>query len=42
MDRELAIALGCARLGAPVCFTDADREVDFDADFAGVFRLLLG
>ncbi|EIM28460.1 hypothetical protein [Microvirga lotononidis] len=42
MDREWAIALGCARLEAPVFFADADREADFDADFAGDFRLLLG
>jgi hypothetical protein len=41
-DREPAIALDCARLEAPVCFFVADREADFDADFAGVFRLLLG
>jgi hypothetical protein len=34
-DREPAISLGCARLGA------ADREADFDADFCGTFRLLL-
>jgi len=41
-DREPAIALGRARLEAPVCFFVADREADFDMDFSGVFRLLLG
>ena len=41
-DREPAIALGWARLVVPVCFFVADREADFDADFSGVFRLLLG
>jgi hypothetical protein len=41
-DREPAIALGWARLEAPVCFFVADREADFDADLSGVFRLLLG
>jgi hypothetical protein len=41
-DWEPAIALGCARLEAPVCFFVADREADFDADLSGVFRLLLG
>ena len=41
-DREPAIALGCARLGAPVPLLVADREADFDADFFGAFRLLLG
>jgi hypothetical protein len=41
-DREPAIALGCARLEAPVCFFVVDREADFDADLSGVFRLLLG
>jgi hypothetical protein len=40
-DRERVIALGCARLEAPVCFFVADRE-DFAADFSVVFRLLLG
>jgi hypothetical protein len=40
-DREPAIALGWARLEAPVCFV-ADRAADFDADLSGVFRLLLG
>ena len=39
---EPAIALGWARLEAPVCFFVADREADFDTDFSGVFRLLLG
>jgi hypothetical protein len=41
-DREPAIALGCARLGAPVSFLAVDREADFDADVSGAFRLLLG
>ena len=41
-DRDPAIALGWARLEAPVCFFVADREADFDTDFADVFRLLLG
>jgi hypothetical protein len=41
-DREPAIALGWARLEAPVCFFVAGREADFDADFSGVLRLLLG
>jgi len=41
-DREPAIALGCARLEASACFLAAVRESDFDADFAGAFRLLLG
>jgi hypothetical protein len=41
-DREPAIALGWARLEAPVSFFVADREADFDADLSGVFRLLLG
>ncbi|ANY77147.1 hypothetical protein BB934_02040 [Microvirga ossetica] len=41
-DREPAIALGWARLEAPVCFFVADREAEVDADFSGVFRLLLG
>jgi hypothetical protein len=41
-DREPTIALGCARLEAPASFFVADREADFDADFSGVFRLLLG
>jgi hypothetical protein len=41
-DRGAAIALGCARLAAPVSFFVADREADCDADFTGVFRLLLG
>ena len=41
-DREPAIALGWARLEAPASFFVADREADFDADFSGVFRLLLG
>ena len=41
-DREPAIALGCARLGAAVPLLVADREADFDADFSGAFRLLLG
>ncbi len=41
-DREPAIALGWARLVVPVCFFVADREADFDSDFSGVFRLLLG
>ena len=41
-DREPAVALGCARLEAPVCFFVAGREADFDADLSGVFRLLLG
>ncbi|ANY83053.1 hypothetical protein BB934_33125 (plasmid) [Microvirga ossetica] len=27
---------------APVCFFVAAREADFNADFAGAFRLLLG
>jgi hypothetical protein len=40
-DREPAIPLGCARLGAPASFFVADRE-DFAADFSDVFRLLLG
>jgi hypothetical protein len=35
--REAAIALGCARLEAPVPLFAAGREPDFDAD---VFRLL--
>jgi hypothetical protein len=41
-DREPAIAFGCARLEAPVCFFVADREADFDEDLSSVFRLLLG
>ena len=41
-DREPAIALGCARLEAPASFLVADREVDFEADFFGDFRPLLG
>ena len=41
-DREPSIALGWARLVAPVSFFVADREPDFDADFSGVVRLLLG
>jgi hypothetical protein len=41
-DREPAIAFGCARLGAPLSFLVADREVDFDAGLSGAFRLLLG
>jgi hypothetical protein len=41
-DREPAIALGWARLEAPACFFVVDREAEFDADFSGVFRLLLG
>jgi hypothetical protein len=41
-DREPAIALGWARLEAPACFFVADREAEFDADFSGVLRLLLG
>ncbi len=41
-DREPAIASGCARLEAPASFFGVDREADFDADFAGAFRLLLG
>ncbi|KLK93019.1 hypothetical protein AA309_10575 [Microvirga vignae] len=41
-DREPAIALGCARLGAAVPLLVAVREVAFDADFSGAFRLLLG
>jgi hypothetical protein len=41
-DREPAIALGCARLGAPTSFLVADREVDFEADFFGAFRPPLG
>ncbi len=41
-DRELVIALGCARLGAVVPFLVADREADFDAGLADAFRLLLG
>ena len=41
-DREPAIALGCARLEASACFLAAVRESDFDADFSGAFRLLLG
>jgi len=41
-DREPAIALGCARLGAPASFFVADRETDFEAGLLGAFRLLLG
>jgi hypothetical protein len=41
-DREPAIALGCARLGAPTSFLVADREAGFEADFFGAFRPLLG
>jgi len=41
-DREPAIALGWARLEAPASFLVADREADFDADFCGAFRPLLG
>ncbi|MBD2746125.1 hypothetical protein IC232_05355 [Microvirga sp. BT688] len=41
-DRELAIALGCARLEALASFFWVDREADFEADFSDVFRLLLG
>jgi hypothetical protein len=41
-DREPAIALGWARLEAPACFFVVDREAEFDADFSGVLRLLLG
>jgi hypothetical protein len=41
-DREPAIALGCARLVAPVCFFVADREADFGADFCDAVRLLPG
>jgi hypothetical protein len=41
-DWEPAIALGWARLEAPVYFFVAGREADFDADFSGVLRLLLG
>ena len=41
-EREPAIALGCARLGAPAPFLVAEEEADFDADFSGAFRLLLG
>ena len=41
-DREPVIALGCARLGAAAPLLAADREADFDADFCGAFRLLLG
>jgi hypothetical protein len=41
-DREPDIALGCARLEAPVSFLAADREADFDAALLGAFRLLLG
>jgi hypothetical protein len=37
-DREPAIALGCARLGAAVPLLVVDREADFDA----AFRLRLG
>ncbi len=42
VDREPAIALGCARLEAAVSFLVADREADFDAAFSGAFRFLLG
>jgi hypothetical protein len=41
-DREPVVALGCARLEAPVPFFVADREADSDADFSEAFRLLLG
>jgi hypothetical protein len=41
-DREPAIALGCARLGAAVSPLAADWEADFDADLSRAFRLLLG
>jgi len=41
-DREPAIALGWSRSEALACFFVAGREADFDADFSGVFRLLLG
>ncbi|PVE20739.1 hypothetical protein DC522_30505 [Microvirga sp. KLBC 81] len=37
-ERDPAIALGCARLGAAVPLLVADRE----ADFSGAFRPLLG
>lgn len=36
------MALGCARLEVPAAFLVAEEEADFDADFAGVVRLLLG
>ena len=39
-DRELA--LGWVRLEAPAAIFLAGREADFDADFFGAFRLLLG
>jgi len=41
-DREPAIALGCARLGAAVSLFATDGEADFDVDLTGTFRLLLG
>jgi hypothetical protein len=41
-DWALAVALGCARLGAAIPLLMADREADFDADFSGAFRILLG
>jgi hypothetical protein len=41
-DREPDIALGWARLEAPASFFVADRETDFEADFFGAFRPLLG
>jgi hypothetical protein len=45
-DLEPAIALGCARLRAPVSFFVAAREADFAAGFSDVFsdvfRLLPG
>jgi hypothetical protein len=41
-DREPPIALGCARLGPPASFFAAEREADFEADFWGALRLLLG
>lgn len=42
VDREPAIALGCARFEAAVPLLVAEREADFDADFSGAVRLLLG
>jgi hypothetical protein len=40
-DWEPVIALGCARFEAAAPLVAADREVAFDADFPGVFRLRL-
>ena len=41
-DWALAVALRCARLRAAVPLLVAVREAACDADFSGVFRVLLG